>query len=142
MLKVLKDLCLALLNATLILLALCLFLAWKVANTADNVASNFASNLVVVEPLKAELQAMTGELVNLRQDVAQVLARPGEIQSATLQRIETRLEKVDARMSDASKSISNLSQAPYLLVDYAIETASDSIAQKAGYLRGCVQPQS
>lgn len=142
MLKVLKDLGVALLNATLILLALCLFLAWKVVNTADYVASNFASNLVTVEPLRADLQAMTGELVSIRQDVAQLSAQSSEVQSAALQRIATRLEKVDTRVTDASKSISNLSEVPYRLVDRAIETASDNLAQQAKSIRGCVPEQS
>lgn len=139
--KLLKDLGVALLNATLVLLALCLFLAWKVVNTADNVASNFASNLVTIEPLRADLQATTAELAAIRQDVAQILTS-GELQFATLQRIETRLKMVDTRVNDAKGTISDLSQMPYQLVDHAIETASDSVAQKAGYVLGCVPPQS
>ena len=142
MLKVLKDLGLALLNATLILLAVCLFLAWKVVSTADDVASDFAKHLVSIEPLRTELQATTAELTALRQDVAQILAQPKELQSASLQRIETRLEKVESRVNDASNSISKFAQVPYQLVDHAIETASDSIAKQAGYIRGCVPPQS
>ena len=140
--KLLKDLGVALLNATLVLLALCLFLAWKVVNTADNVASNFASNLVTIEPLRADLQATTAELAAIRQDVAQISTQSGELQSATLQRIETRLKMVDTRVNDARGTISDLSQMPYQLVDHAIETASDSVAQKAGYIMGCVPPQS
>ena len=35
MAKTLKDLALALLNATLLLIALCLFLAWQVASKVD-----------------------------------------------------------------------------------------------------------
>lgn len=142
MLKVLKDLGVALLNASLILLALCLFLAWKVVSTADNVASSFASNLVTVEPLRADLQAMTGELVSIRQDVAQLSAQSSEVQSAALRRIATRLEKVDTRVTDASKSIGNLSEVPYRLVDRAIETAADNLAQQAKSIRGCVPEQS
>jgi uncharacterized protein YoxC len=142
MLKLLKDLGLALLNATLILLALCLFLAWQVARTADNVVANFASNLITVEPLRADLQATTSELAALRQDVAQLLTQSDEIQSATLQRIATRLEKMDSRVAGASKSVSNLSEAPYRLIDHAIETAVDGLGQKAKYIRGCVPDQS
>lgn len=142
MLKLLKDLSVALLNATLILLALCLFLAWKVVNTADDIASNFARNLVTVDPLRADLQATTDELTALRQDVAQLLAQSGEVKSATLKRIATRLEKMDNRMVDARDSISDLSEAPYRLVDHAIKTAADSLAQTAMNIRGCVPPQS
>ena len=142
MIKVVKDLGLALLNATLILLALCLFLAWKVLNTADEVASDFARNLVTIEPLRTDLQSVTAELAALRQDVTQALAQPRELQSAGLQRIEARLAKLEANISSANRSISDLAELPYQLVDHAIETASDSVAKKAGYIRGCVPPQS
>ena len=140
--KILKDLSVALLNATLILLALCLFLAWKVVDTADNVASNFASNLITVEPLRADVQAATEELAAVRQDMAKILDQSGELQSATLKRITARLAKLDTSMANARNSISELSETPYRLVDYAIETSADILAQKASYIRGCVPPQS
>jgi hypothetical protein len=142
MLKVLKDLGLALLNATLILLALCLFLALMVVNTADDVASNFARNLIAVEPLRADFQATTDALASLRQDVAQLTTRSGEAQSAALLGISTRLEGVEADVAAARKAISDLSESPYRLVDHAIETAADSLAQKARNIRGCVPQES
>jgi len=142
MLKILKDLSVALLNATLILLALCLFLAWKVASTANDLTANFARNLVTIEPLRADLQAATSELVALRQDVAQISVQSGDLRSATLQRIEARLAQMNGRVDNAQASMKKLSEAPALLMDHAIETAADSLAQKAMDLRGCVPPQS
>lgn len=142
MLKVLKDLGVALLNATLILLALCLFLAWKVTSTADDIAENFARNLVTIEPLRADLQAATNELSALRQDVAQISTQSGEVKSATLRRIETRLESMNSQVAGARDSINELATAPARLMDHAIETAADSLADKAMSIRGCVPPQS
>ena len=61
MIKTLKDLALALLNATLLLIALCLFLAWLVSSRVDGMLATFASNLELVGPLREDVQAMTAE---------------------------------------------------------------------------------
>lgn len=142
MLKTLKDLALALLNATLILVALCLFLAWKVVDKADQIATDFARNLVAVQPLRADIQGFTTELAALRGDLAQISTQSAEVKSASLQRIETRMQQMDSHMNKARQSIKDLSQAPARLVDQAIDTAVDRIAQGVMDVRGCVPPKS
>ena len=60
--KVLKDLALALVNATLILVAVCLFLAWQLSRTVEGLLANAAGQLQVVEPLRARMAETRAEL--------------------------------------------------------------------------------
>ncbi len=142
MLKALKDLALALVNATLILIALCLFLAWKLADTVDHATSNFAQNLISVAPLREDIQGATTELAALRADLAKVSAQSGDMQSASLKRIQTGVDHIKEDLDNARQSIADLSQAPARLVDHAIETATGQLAQGINDVRGCVPPQS
>ena len=106
--KTLKDLGLAMINATLILIVLCLFLAWKVTSKADQVASNFARNLVTIQPLREDIQGTTTELAALRQDLAQISRQSDGLQSASLQRIETQLGKITENVERAHQSVAHL----------------------------------
>ena len=142
MLKTLKDLALALINATLILLVLCLFLTWKVVNKADHVATNFAGTLVAIQPLRDDISGAAAELAALRKDVAQISEQSGDVRSGSLQRIEARLEQIEDRMDDARQSVKKLSQAPARLVDHAIDKTGDRLAQGVMDVRGCVPPHS
>ena len=140
--KTLKDLGLAMINATLILIVLCLFLAWKVTSKADQVASNFARNLVTIQPLREDIQGTTTELAALRQDLAQISRQSDGLQSASLQRIETQLGKITENVERARQSVAHLSQAPTRLVDHAIDTAADRLTQGISDFRGYVPPKS
>ena len=54
----LKDLFRALLNATLTLLALCLFRGWKLAQSINNIKSGFVENPQQVVPLREQVQCV------------------------------------------------------------------------------------
>lgn len=57
----LGNLVLALLNATLILTALCLWLAWSAFSAAERVSADLRAAAEVVLPLREEAQALTAE---------------------------------------------------------------------------------
>jgi len=142
MLNTLKNLGLALINATLILIAVCLFLAWNLVDRADHVVSNFSRSLISVEPLRQDIRGATAELSALRNDLAQISEQSGELRSASLQSIQTSVQQMQEEMETVRQSIANLSQAPTRLVDHAIETAADQVAQGINKVRGCVPPKS
>ena len=141
MLKILKNLGLAMINATLILIVVALLLAWKVSGTADRIVTDFAKNLVTVEPLRQELQNVNGELAALRGDLERIRDQSGDLQSASLQRIDERLIQMQTRLGTARQSLANLSQAPARLVDQAIDTAATRVSQEIRDYRNCI-PQS
>lgn len=129
-------------NATLILIVLCLFLTWKITNRVDNLASNFAQNLNIVAPLREDLQGATRELAALRSDLAALKTQSGDVSSATLQRLQDRMSQTQGKLETAQQSVRDLAQAPAQLIDHAIETAADEFAQRAKDIRGCVPPET
>lgn len=141
MLKILKTLGLAMINATLILIVVALVLAWKVTGTADRIMSDFARNLVSVEPLRQELQNTTSELAALRGDLERIRDQSGDLQSASLQRLDDRLTRMQSRLGTVRQSLADLSQAPARLVDQAIDTAATRVSKEIRDYRQCI-PQS
>lgn len=138
----LKNLGLALINATLILIALCLFLAWMITGRIDSLASTFAQNLNIVAPLREDIQGATAEMAALRSDLAAIKTQSGDISSATLQRLQERVEQTQSKLDMAQQSVSKLTQAPARLIDHAIETAADEFAERVTAIRGCVPPRT
>lgn len=137
MIKTLKSLALALLNATLILVALCLFLAWKVASTVDGLTATFTQNLEVVTPLKDEIGAVKQEIAATRDTLKTI--DPGESLAniQLLEQVQTRLDKLDQRMASAGAAITDLKQAPARLLDHAIEESAAKFGAAVNDIRRC-----
>lgn len=138
----LKNLVLAMINATLILIVLCLFLAWKVTSRVDDLASSFAQNLNIVTPLREDIQGATAELAALRSDLAALKTQSGDVKSESLLRLQERMEITQTKLETAQQTVRTLTQAPAKLIDHAIVTAADEMAKRATSLRGCEPPQS
>ena len=132
-----KTLLLALLNATLLLVALCLFLALQLGNRIEDITSDFATNLVTIDPLRQELDAITSEVVGLRGDLAALRADSGAMSSEAAQNISARLGRLETRIEDAAQRVDGLLSSPERLVDRAVDRAADQIKQGMGSLRGC-----
>jgi len=79
--RALRNLGLALLNATLALVALCLWLGWELASTVKSITSDFSANLVSIDPVRDEIRDQTGELAALRADIATARHATGELRS-------------------------------------------------------------
>jgi hypothetical protein len=142
MLKLLKDLALALVNATLLLVAACLFLAWQLSLRVDGVAASFAENLQLVAPLRGDVQAMTSEIAGLRGDLAALATRTGEIDSAMLAALETRIDGVQVRLTAAGDRFDQLVQAPEQMIDHVIETGATQFSRAVNDIRSCEKPPS
>ncbi|WP_419739871.1 hypothetical protein [Ruegeria sp.] len=95
MAKTLKDLLLALLNATLILVALCLFLGWKLASTVEDVTSGLSEKLQVVAPLRDEAQGIREQLSGLRSDLARIQEDGVVSNTAVSLRMSNTLDKLE-----------------------------------------------
>ncbi|KIC43036.1 hypothetical protein RA27_06885 [Ruegeria sp. ANG-R] len=139
MAKTLKDLLLALLNATLILLALCLFLGWKLAQSVDHIRTGFAENLQLVAPLREQAQGIRGELTALRSDLAS-LSQGTQLDTTTRQQLGTalqRLSNLEGKLEDTQARLANLVDNPEDLIDYAITTSADTITDQLLTVKGC-----
>ncbi len=130
--KTLKDLLLALINATLLLIALCLFLGVKVVNRANDISATFASNLIRLEPLKDEVAAARSEIAALRTDVAGLRTATGEAAATTASGIQTRMDTLNAQLAGIQTTVQEVRDLPYDLTEHAIQTAADEVTQRIG----------
>lgn len=136
MAKTLKDLALALLNATLILVAVCLFLGWKLSSTVNGVLTDFASNIQIVGPMRDDVQTMTAEVSALRGDLASL--KSGEYSPEILSRVQTRMDHVEARMDKMGQRLGDLTALPQTMLDQSIEKLGNEAAHAVNDIRGCV----
>jgi hypothetical protein len=120
--RTLGSLALALVNATLILLALCLWLGWQVVSEARAVTAQLAERAGLLQPLQTELLGLRSEVAGLRSDLAAWRAE-GDA-SAALTGLADQLEGVDARLSAATDQVDALLDDPGLLVDRAVDRAA------------------
>ncbi|AVO39342.1 hypothetical protein [Pukyongiella litopenaei] len=139
--RLLKNLVLALLNATLLLAAVCLFLLWQLSKTVDRIAVDFASNLEIVAPLNDEIQTVRDEVAGLRADLASLQSGSSELSAEARARIGASSARIEAQLDEMRDSLRDLAGTPERLVDHAITTAAESFGAKAAELRGCTAPE-
>ncbi|MDK3016403.1 hypothetical protein [Pseudodonghicola flavimaris] len=140
MARILKDLLLALLNATLILAAVCLFLFWKASGTARSVMEDFVGTEQIVGPLRDDLRTLNQELEDLRATLARLEWDETEDRPAALLRLDQRLATLDARMEVAQTRLTTLANMPTRMMDRAVETGVDRFMDRADAWRSCPQP--
>lgn len=141
MLKVLKDLFVAMLNATLILVAVCLILLVMLFTKVNSLTTQFAQNLQIVAPLQESIEETRAEVAGLRSDITALKNSSQDVSSLAMAQLQTRLESVDDRISKMDTSMTKLTQAPTLLVDHAIEQASDKFVDSVAQIRACTPPE-
>lgn len=140
MAKTLKDLVLALLNATLILVAVCLFLAWKVSGTAERVVASFSQNLEVLKPMREEVQGVQQEIAGLRSDLADLRGSASAVPAAALNRLDQRVDTLNTKLETMQGNMAQLAEAPDRLMTAAVDRTIDGLAETAKDLRGCTAP--
>ena len=110
--KVIKDLLLALLNATLILIALCLFLAWQIAQSAEVMVDRAAQAVERVAPVQAELESLRAEVAGLRSDLDDVRSTAGAQADAAAERLQTRIDELEQTLATAQARLAELRALP------------------------------
>jgi hypothetical protein len=127
------SLILALLNATLILSAICLWLAWGALSSAERVAVQIGEAAETVLPLRAEIVALTGEITAARSDLA-ALSTEGAGDRAALER---RIAAVEVELARLTGAVTALDADPEALIDRAVTSAFDGLGTTvADFLRG------
>ncbi len=125
-----KNLALALMNATLLLAALCLWLAWGALSSAERVAAEIGDMAGAVLPLRAEIGAMTQELAAARAELA---ARDAEGARDTA-RIAASLEGIEARLDGLAASVATLTTNREALIERAVAGVFDRFGGTLGGL--------
>lgn len=135
--RTLSSLVLALLNATLILLALCLWLGCHLLTEARGVAAGLSERAAILQPLQSEVLGLRADVAGLRADLAarQASADPAAGTAA----LAERLAALDARISATTDRLDELVADPGLMVDRAVDRAVLRLGSGLGL---CVEPAS
>lgn len=136
--RTLWNLFLACLNATLILVALCLWLGWNLVSGVRDITHGFAEDLVSLEPMQAELRQLSDEVGGLRSDLADVRSDIAEGNLPALAGLNERSAALETRLAEINERLSVVAEDPGILLDRAIETAAEEFGAAARSMRGCV----
>ena len=120
------NLALALLNATLILAALCLWFAWGALSTAERVSSQINTAAEAVLPMRAEIARLTEEISATRDELATRAATPSIDTSA----LEARIAGVEEQLSQLTEAVGALASDPEALIDTAVASAFDGLGDE------------
>lgn len=135
--KVLKDLLLAMINATLILVALCLFLAWKLSAATGDIVDGFTDSLQIVHPLQQEVAGTREELQGLRADVVALAESTTGVDRAVLVRVEQRLGALNQKVETVQGEIAALRAMPRQMLDQSLEAGSGQFVGFVNDMRNC-----
>ena len=119
-----KNLVLAMINATLILLALCIWLAWQVSSTINTTATDIAKSFTNAAPLKEEIASMTSELASLRQEIATMQIGCGDNNPESLRSLKTKIDALDQKADAALGAVETIATRPEELINLAIDAAA------------------
>lgn len=138
----LKNLFLALLNATLILMALCLFLAWQTFQSFNDISATFADQLVSLTPLREDIQALTAEGKILNEELRELrtAARTGTANVSPL--LEARIVALDDKLTGLSDRANGVLDAPEELIFEGIDQGARALTQSINDILGCTRPPS
>ena len=114
--QTLGQLALALLNATLILLALCLWLGWGAASAVRDVSGDMAMRKEVLTGLRDDLQGLKAEVAALRSDLAQGKTPDGP-----------RIDALDTRLATISENLARTAEAANRMADSSAQAVGNEI---------------
>ncbi len=130
--KLILDLLKAMINATLLLLALCLFLGWKLMGTVQDVTGKVTAAVVQITPVQDRIQDLRLEVAGLRSDI---VSRP-ELA------ISSQLDTLDRRLAALQQELTQLRQLPAEIVHDAAQTGAAELAGQIARLTSCGSPPS
>ena len=119
----LGGLLLAFLNATLIIAALCLWLAWGALSSAERVATQINEAAETVLPLRTEIVALTGEIAATRAELVTLRTEGAGDRVA----LEQRIAAVEAELARLTTAVTALDADPEALIDRAVTSAFDGL---------------
>lgn len=139
--KTLKDLLLAMINATLILVALCLFLLWQLSGTAERVIADFAQNLQIVKPVEARVVALHEEVSGLRADLAALSLEDTAQNLPASQALQARADALQSQLEQINSTLTTLAETPEKLMRDGVAQLSERASTTLSQLAACHLPQ-
>lgn len=134
--RTIVNLLLALLNATLILVALCLFLAWQLAEEVESVTGQVGQKMTQVESLRSEVSSMTAEMAALRVDLSKQNVQADSLTLQKMDALSAKLDRIENGMADTRGKVDAFLEEPNALVDRAVDRATDNLKEIIADLTG------
>lgn len=119
--RTLWTLFLAVLNATLILLALCLWLGWSLFSTVERITDDVAEITTTVLPVRAEIRDLTTQIGETRGALAAL--RAGGAEPELCLALEERLVAAEARLAALTETLKTVAEDLYPSIEAAAGTA-------------------
>jgi len=138
--KSVRNLALALLNATLVLAALCLWFAWNTMSAAERVSSQLRQAAETVLPLREKVSGLTDGIEALHTEIASLRARGGAA-GENVTALELRLAGVEAQLEGITEAVTALRPDPDILINRAVTAAFASLADRVILLLGSFRSQ-
>ncbi|SMP11015.1 hypothetical protein [Shimia sagamensis] len=140
--KTIKDLLIAMINATLILVAICLFFLWRLSATAERVVASFAQNLQIVQPLETKVEDLRSEVANLRSDLAGVSLESSALTAQATERLQTRANALQLELEGINSSLARLADTPETLMQTALDDVATRLSGRIGAVASCYAPET
>ncbi|MEH6834432.1 MULTISPECIES: hypothetical protein [Falsihalocynthiibacter] len=136
------HLLLALLNATLLLAAVCLFLELRVVKAVDGLTQTFSENLVQVAPLRDAVISLSQDAAELRGELAAFTQTPNSFTEERASALSAKVDILNNQLVALKGNVGNVMQNPEGLIDHAIEKTAQEVIDGLSDLRGCEKPVS
>lgn len=138
--KTLKDLLVAMINATLILVAICLFFLWRLSESAERVVASFVQNLQIVEPLESKVDGLRDEVANLRSDLAAISLDSSALTTQATERLQSRANALQLELEGINSSLARLADTPETLMQTALDDVATRVSGRVGAIASCYAP--
>ena len=123
------NLLLALLNATLILLAVCLWFAWSITSSVERITTQVNETLSLVRPLRSEVEGLRGDIQDLRTEVASLrnLEFTG---SGAVSDVSQSIDDLTGQIADLNATIESIDIDTDALIEKAVRATFDELAER------------
>jgi len=135
--KTLKDLLLALINATLILVALCLFLVLMITQSAERTAERFTDVLSNLAPVRDRVEAVETGIAGLRSDVQALSSASSPTAQAAALRLQSRMDSLETALTGVQAELARLNEVPDQVITTGIDHTADRISGAIQSFRSC-----
>lgn len=135
--RTIGNLLLALLNATLILVALCLFLGWQLAEEVSAVTDHVGQKMTKVEDLGNEVSSMSAEMTALRSELSKQSVQADPMTLQKMQELSAKLDRIDQGMADTKGRVDAILEEPNALVDRAVDRTTANIKEIVADFSDC-----
>lgn len=139
--QILQDLIKSMLNATLLLIALCLYLGWQTVSAIDGLSSRIAARLA---PVETRVENITVALSELRVTLAERPQEGGVAGAAMDRQLFERLDLLTEQLAEVNTSLNAMRHLPRDMITGALEEHSSQIgkglAGQLTNLANCTRP--